>query len=158
MRISSTMARTKAKEISLHDLIHHLGISAYIDPETGAMRSNAPKRGSHKVPYMIAQIVDKAYHDDPEHGARHALLKIGELIDSLTLAQGMLRDVTWGAESKTVDTNSLSVARMGCGGKGKPEKVIQHGKVRHYVGTGWVGETDATYEDYQRLPVARRAF
>ena len=41
---------------------------------------------------------------------------------------------------------------MGCGGKGKPRKVIDRGEVKEYVGIGWVPLGPAEVEDYHKYP------
>jgi len=44
-------------------------------------------------------------------------------------------------------------AIMGCGGDGKPDAVIDDGRVMEYVGIGWVCVKEcADVEDYQKFP------
>lgn len=53
----------------------------------------------------------------------------------------------------TVESRELSTRRMGCGGEGKPERVILDGRIMFYVGIGWVDERPATQEDAEAFPV-----
>lgn len=55
-------------------------------------------------------------------------------------------------KDKTYPRRRTNPAFMGCGGKGKPECVIDDGHVFRYVGIGWVDEGEATEEDKKKYP------
>ena len=54
---------------------------------------------------------------------------------------------------KPVKRHRTHPAIMGCGGKDKPIRVIDDGRVMCYVGIGWVCEEEnATAGDYRKYP------
>lgn len=54
---------------------------------------------------------------------------------------------------KPVKRHRTHPAVMGCGGKDKPLRVIDDGRVMCYVGIGWVvEEANATEADYRKYP------
>lgn len=55
-------------------------------------------------------------------------------------------------KNKAIDRNDLSPLRMGCGGEGKPDYVIDGGTLYHYVGIGWISVRPATPRDYKLYP------
>lgn len=66
-----------------------------------------------------------------------------------------LREAGRSAEIGTLPTYPRArthPAVMGCGGKGKPGKVIDFGMVREYVGIGWVVLRPARPKDYLKIP------
>lgn len=52
----------------------------------------------------------------------------------------------------TVSRGTLNTTAMG-DGEGKPTRVIDAGKVKLYVGIGWIDERDATQADADSFPV-----
>lgn len=46
-------------------------------------------------------------------------------------------------------------AIMGCGGKGKPRRVIDGDRVMEYVGIGWIEIRKATDADRRKYPVLK---
>lgn len=53
---------------------------------------------------------------------------------------------------KTVAASELSSLRMAAGNERKYSRVIDHGKVKCWVGIGWVNEGDPTPEQELLLP------
>lgn len=53
---------------------------------------------------------------------------------------------------KKYPRHRASTLIMGCGGKGKPKKVIDGGQLLEYVGIGWIPLREATKRDYSRYP------
>ena len=55
---------------------------------------------------------------------------------------------------KTVDRGKLSNLRMVAGNEKKYRIVVCDGKVKEWVGFGWIDLRDATVEDEDKYPVA----
>ena len=55
---------------------------------------------------------------------------------------------------KTVNVKQLSALRMVASGERQHPKVIHEGKVKQWIGFGWVTERDVELPDYDELPVA----
>lgn len=49
---------------------------------------------------------------------------------------------------KKLSRHEVQLVQFGC----KPQKVIQDGMIKNYVGIGWVTERKATKADYRRYP------
>ena len=63
-----------------------------------------------------------------------------------------LRKVT---KKNTIEARELNLVAMSVH-EDLPNRVIDHGCIRHYVGIGWVNEGEATKEDYKKYPTVTR--
>ena len=55
--------------------------------------------------------------------------------------------------TKTYERRLTNPFFMGCGGKGKPKRVIDGAQLYEYVGIGWIAIRDATKADRKRYPI-----
>jgi hypothetical protein len=56
------------------------------------------------------------------------------------------------AKPRTFERRKAHPAIMGCGGKGKPNKVIDGDRLMEYVGIGWIELRKATARDKRTYP------
>lgn len=54
---------------------------------------------------------------------------------------------------KTYPRHKCSTLLMGCGGRGKPTRVIDGDTLKEYVGIGWIEIRKATARDRRLYPV-----
>lgn len=53
---------------------------------------------------------------------------------------------------KEIKASELSIIRMVAGNERKYQAVIEDGKVKEWVGIGWITVRDASEEDYETIP------
>jgi hypothetical protein len=56
---------------------------------------------------------------------------------------------------KTYQRRRTHPAIMGCGGNGKPQRVIDGDRLMEYVGIGWIDLRKATASDRRKYPVLK---
>ena len=91
------------------------------------------------------------------HGSRDDRGKVidyvpGKYHDGCLLA--FIRCESRRAKAGLIHPSKLQIVMMGAGDK--PDKIIDFGVVKTYVGIGWVGDGLATKDDYKKYPVVDR--